>query len=222
MEKEAILSTKPLGRCSLWNYHIQPELLEQINTNYFKVEPLCWGFSEYSWWSFIAPFVNLQCGPLSQCAEQGCCKAREGLTDFSLTMLSNTCVQPLPAARCTNTDRGLIAYYESFVEWEDPQSSPPSRIGPFLGSLLKETSRAPHGLFKQPQLQMRNQRSLRTTNWPPVPSQSKEGYCMFPNQCSWGHTSPSPYSSSREHASSSSYRRCFLAHCQTLLQETAH
>lgn len=56
---------------------------------------------------------------------------------------------------------------------------------------------------------MRRQRSLRSTNWTPVPSQSKQGDCMFLGQCSWEHTSPSPRSSSKEHASSSSQRSFF-------------
>lgn len=69
---------------------------------------------------------------------------------------------------------------------------------------------------------MRSQRSLRSTNWTLVPSQSKQGHCVFLNQCSWGHTSPSPHSSSKEHVSSSSQWRCSLGHCQTHLQKTAH
>ena len=209
LEKEAILSTKPLGRCSLWNYHIQPESLEQINTNYFKAEALCWGFSEYSWWSFLASFGNLVCEPLSRFAEHGCCKAREGATTSSHHALKHPCATSICSKAWKYWWR-MDFIYESFVGQKDPKSSSLSRIRSCLGSLLQKTRRGPHGPFKQPQLQMRSQRSLGSTNWTLVPSQSKEGHCMFLNQCSWGHTSPSPCS--KKHASSSSQRSHSLGH----------
>lgn len=55
---------------------------------------------------------------------------RQEKVPLSLTMLSGILVQPLSAAGYANTGGVGISYYESFVGWEDPKNSSPSRIGP--------------------------------------------------------------------------------------------
>lgn len=108
---------------------MQPELLEQINTNYFKAEALCWGFSECSWWSLIASFVNLWCELLSRCAEQGSSEERESPTVHSHHAPQHPCTTSV-CSRVCKLQWGMDLMLSVLWGWEVSKMSLPSRIGP--------------------------------------------------------------------------------------------
>lgn len=187
---------------------MQPELLEQINTNYFKAEALCWGFSECSWWSFIASFVNLQCELFSLC--KGALR-KEKVPLFSLTVLSSTLVQPLSAAGHANPSEGWVSCFESFAGWEVSENSHPSRIGPCSGLSLGE--KIPWRPLQVASSQMRIERSLRSTNWTLVPPQRRK---TVPKSVQL--RTPSPHFPSRKMLHPlHPQRQHSLGHCQTHL-----
>lgn len=154
---------------------MQPELLEQINTNYFKAEALCWGFSECSWWSFIASFVNSQCELLSLWAEQRCSEERESPTVLSHHPLQHPCTTSV----CSRVWNFMDGFHALSLLQDGRFQKTPVLQRQDLAQIFALGEKIPSRPLQEAWPWMRRERSLRSINWMLVPPKSGK------IECSW-------------------------------------